>query len=105
MKITSVNNKKIKDVVKLRNRKSRRDTGLTVVDGVREIFRAKAAGVEIKELFVCSEFLIDQGAKDLLKNIKKSNIAVIEVTKNVCNKISFGDRNSSCIFAHPNRIR
>ena len=49
--ISSPANARIKAAGRLRERSEREATGLTLVDGAREIGRALAAGVEIVELF------------------------------------------------------
>jgi len=51
-KITSLTNTKVKNVVQLRNRKQRAETGLTIVEGKREITRALESGVTFRELFI-----------------------------------------------------
>ena len=91
MKITSSANPKIKRVVKLKNRSTRREMGITVVEGVREIMRACEAGVEFKELYVCRELLKEQGQARLCESIS-DKVPVYEMDKPVFGKISFGDR-------------
>ena len=51
--LTSTANPRVKAVVRLRDRRERDATGLTIVDGVREIGRALDAGVEVVEAFAC----------------------------------------------------
>jgi TrmH family RNA methyltransferase len=45
--ITSVDNARVKDVVRLRSGRERRRTGLFIAEGPREVERAKAAGLRI----------------------------------------------------------
>lgn len=61
--INSVNNQKIKDIVKLKKASERRSRQLVMIDGAREIELAKKSGNEILELFYCPE-LIKKEAKD-----------------------------------------
>ncbi len=63
--ITSPQNQKIKDLVKLRESKHRRLTGLFVLEGARELGRALASGFILKTMYVCHE-LLSVEAKDLL---------------------------------------
>ena len=59
--IRSASNPKIKEVLALGEKsKLRRDSGLFVVEGVREVSRCISAGFRFKTLFVCPELL--QGA-------------------------------------------
>jgi TrmH family RNA methyltransferase len=45
--ITSVDNQRVKDVVRLRQRRERRRSGLFVAEGPREVERARAAGLNV----------------------------------------------------------
>lgn len=94
-KITSHQNSHLKEIIQLRDRKTRRETGLTIVEGLREVSRLKEAqktGVEFKELFVCREFLKDHGKEYFVKTIEAQGIPIFEVSKEVYAKISFGER-------------
>ena len=51
--INSVNNQKIKELVKLRKASERRAKQLIIIDGAREIELAVKSGIEILELFYC----------------------------------------------------
>ena len=55
--ITSTANPKIKQVVALRDRKDRDETGLFLIEGYREISRASKGGVALDQLFYCEELL------------------------------------------------
>ena len=46
--ITSLTNPRVKAAVRLRDRREREATGLTIVDGAREILRALDAGVRVE---------------------------------------------------------
>ncbi len=95
-KITSFANPKIKELIKLRDRRGRLKTGVTVIDGIREIKAAIDAGVLIKEAFVCPALYQGQAQGDvengILKSLATANVSVFEVSKEIFAKISFGDR-------------
>ena len=56
--ITSLKNPKIKDLLLLSEKsRERRERGLFVVEGQREVSRALAAGYEAETLFVCEAYL------------------------------------------------
>ena len=57
--ITSVENQRVMGVVRLRRGRERRATGLFVAEGIREVERARAAGLTIREMFVAPELLPD----------------------------------------------
>ena len=55
--ITSKTNPKIKNIVKLQKASERREQGLILIEGQREIERAQACGFEIDQLYVCESLL------------------------------------------------
>jgi RNA methyltransferase, TrmH family len=57
--ITSVDNPRVKDVLRLRKSRERRDSGLFVAEGRREVERAIAAGLTVTETFVAHELVAD----------------------------------------------
>lgn len=94
-KITSGSNPRLKRVAALRDRRQRTESGLTLVEGRREISRALEAGVEFKELYICPELLPDindSAFGSLLKKLSGRGVPVYETTKTVFSKISYGDR-------------
>jgi len=93
-KITSLTNPKIKHVVALRSRKQRREDGLTVVEGVREIMRALEAGVAFRELYICGP---QDEASALIKKVAAKKVPVHETTEKVFAKIAYGDRNEGVV--------
>jgi len=64
--ITSTANPRLREAARLREAQARRDSGLTLVDGGREVRRALAAGVALVELFVDEATLAraDAGSHD-----------------------------------------
>jgi TrmH family RNA methyltransferase len=57
--ITSVDNARVKDVLRLRKGRERRARGLFVAEGRREVERAIAAGLTLRETYVAPELLPD----------------------------------------------
>ncbi|MFA5131584.1 MAG: RNA methyltransferase [Patescibacteria group bacterium] len=51
--INSLNNQKIKDLVRLKKAGERREAQMLIIDGAREIEKAKKSAYEIRELFYC----------------------------------------------------
>ncbi len=61
LRITSTRNDRVKDLVRLGDRRHRERQGRFVIEGVREVGRALDAGVAIDELYVCPALLRDEG--------------------------------------------
>ncbi len=55
--ITSADNPRVKDVLRLRKSRERRRDGLLIAEGVREVERALAAGLALRALYVAPELL------------------------------------------------
>lgn len=82
--ISSLQNSRIKNIVKLQEKSSeRRNQGLVVVEGLREIGLALEAGLIIDTLFYCDDF------KDFTASIVPQAQAVFSITKEVFNKIAY----------------
>jgi TrmH family RNA methyltransferase len=58
--ITSVENPRVKDVVRLRRSRERRRSGLFVAEGPREVERAAAAGLRIVATYYAPELVADR---------------------------------------------
>lgn len=86
--ITSLQNPKIKDAIKLRDRRPRDQTGLFLIEGYRELSRALAGGVAIDHIFICPEFYLGENETALVDQIK----VVYPCTKEVFQKLSYRDR-------------
>jgi len=60
LKISSLDNQKIKDIISLYKNKKRQEKGLIIIDGLREIVLAQKAGLEINELYFCPDLLKEE---------------------------------------------
>lgn len=63
--ICSLQNSKVKQVIRLRDRRDRERHQLFLVEGLREIVRARDAGVKFVSVFVCGELLTEEGRRFL----------------------------------------
>jgi TrmH family RNA methyltransferase len=96
--ITSLQNPRVKEAVKLRDRKGREQQGRILIEGVREIGRALEGGVEITEVFVCEPLCVDSPAAELLAALRqRTKIFLLSVSEQVMAKLSFGDRKEGLI--------
>jgi len=95
--IASVTNRKIKDVVKLRDSLSRRKNNLFIIEGYREINLALKAQIAIKELYVCKDFFKGFKEEEIITLLGKRNSNIYEVTRKVYEKIAYGNRRQGLI--------
>jgi RNA methyltransferase, TrmH family len=90
--LASPSNPRIRSVARLRHRRERDASGLTLVDGAREIRRALEAGVDIVEAFVCEPLLAGEDARVALDLLADRHVPLTGTTEAAFAKIAFGDR-------------
>lgn len=87
--ITSPSNPKIKEAAQLRDGKHRRRSGLFLIEGLRELNRAIASGINIREIFADEHFAAE--------SIVAANYDTYRVSAAVLEKISFGERRDGVV--------
>ena len=90
--ITSTTNPRIRAALALRDRRERERSGLTIVDGARELRRALDAGVEVVEAFACGSMLAGEDARVALTRLEAGSAPVHQVTVAAFARLAFGDR-------------
>jgi TrmH family RNA methyltransferase len=90
--LTSFANPRIKATTALRDRRTRDLTGLTLVDGSREIRRALDSGVDVVEAFSCEPLLAGPDARAALDLLRARGVAVQPTSEPVFAKLAFGER-------------
>jgi TrmH family RNA methyltransferase len=90
--ITSLTNPRVKAAVRLRDRREREETGLTIVDGPRELLRALENGVAVEEAFVCPDLVRTGEAEAAIVRLRDAGARVVDVSPPVLARIAFGDR-------------
>jgi len=94
--ITSPSNPRVKAVVRLRDRRERETSGLTIVDGIRELSRALEAGVEVVEAFVADAF-VRAGDSQALRDRLEAGGVVTDVSSAAIERLAFGDRTDGIV--------
>ncbi|MBA2720826.1 MAG: RNA methyltransferase [Chloroflexi bacterium] len=94
--ITSLTNPRVKAAVRLRDRRAREETGLTIVDGAREILRALDGGVRVETAFIASDLLRSPDALSVDARLHGWP-ATIEVSPAVLAKVAFGERSDGVV--------
>ena len=95
--LSSTANPRIKAAVALRDRRERQRTGLTLVDGARELRRALEAGVDVVEAFVHDAALGGADARAALDGLAARGVTVHHVTAPVLARLAFGDRSEGLV--------
>ncbi|MBF6604315.1 MAG: RNA methyltransferase [Chloroflexi bacterium] len=104
--ITSLANPRIREAVRLRDRRHRDATGLTIVDGAREIGRALDAGIEIVEAYVCDPRVESDDARDVRTRLSAARgPRLTPVSRAVLDKLAFGDRSDGIVAVVRPRVQ
>jgi TrmH family RNA methyltransferase len=94
--ITSLTNPRVKAAVRLRDRAERDLTGLTIVDGAREILRALDAGVQVEQAFVAPELLRSPDGHAVAERLRHRS-TTLQVSPNVLARVAFGQRSDGVV--------
>ena len=90
--LASPSNPRIKAAARLRDRRERDASGLTLVDGARELRRVLESGIEVVEAFVCEPLLAGEDARAALDALRAGGVAVTTTSEAAFAKLAFGDR-------------
>jgi len=96
--IESAANPRIKAALRLRERRERDATGLTLVDGGREALRAMEAGAVVESAFVCPPLLATREAQRVAEKLSQTfgpfgaSIEYTEVGERAFERLAYGDR-------------
>ena len=115
MNISSVSNPRVKAAARLRERRGRDDQDRIIIDGVREISLAIAAGIEVSELYYFPQLCQDPEHRAILDRLGLSTAGkgtagqgrqqgaaeLIEVTPPVMEKLAYGNRVEGLVAVAP----
>lgn len=89
--ITSRHNPRVKQAIKLRERRQREKQRRFLIDGMRELTRAVAAGIELEEFFFCPAMCEEIELAQLLDSLSP-HVQKLEITPEVHEKLAYGER-------------
>lgn len=95
--ITSPANPRVRAAARLRDAEARRTTGLTLVDGRREIGRAVDAGIEVVEAFIDADAPADPARDRLLETLAARGTVLVALAARPFEKIAYGSRNEGVV--------
>src|SRR4029078_6632026 len=89
LRISSRQNPRVKDAIRLRDSRERQRTGRFIIDGAREIVRALKCGIRPAEAFVGEELITSAEAREAATTIQSTRAEVFEVSAEVHSKLAF----------------
>jgi len=100
-KITSLQNPRVKQLVKLRDRRPRDEAGLFLVEGYREIRRALEKRVPLAELYFSPEWFLGENESVLIGQAQAAGAQAFELTKEAFAKVAYRERPDGLLAVAP----
>jgi len=90
--ITSLKNPRVKQLVKLRDRRLRDEADVFLVEGYREIRRALEKNVPLRELYYSPEWFLGENEPALIEQAQAAGAKLFELTRAAFAKIAYRER-------------
>ena len=100
-KISSLQNPRIKQLVKLRDRRPRDEAGVFLVEGYREIRRALEKNVKLQEIYFSPEWFLGENEPALIEQAQASGAVAFELTKDAFAKVAYRERPDGLLAVAP----
>ena len=102
-KITSTQNSKIKNILKLQQKSSeRRKQNLIVIEGLRELSLAIKSGIIIRSVFYCPDII----SQEIIQNQLNYDGSFFEITSDIYEKLAYrGSTEGVIVLAEPKFLK
>ncbi len=100
-KISSLQNPRVKQLVKLRDRRPRDEAGVFLVEGYREIRRALEKGVKLTELYFSADWFLGENEPALIAQARTAGATVFELSKEAFAKVAYRERPDGLLAVAP----
>ena len=90
--ITSLTNPRVKQLVKLRNRRERDASGVFLIEGYRELTKAVDSGFALREIYVSADLFLGENEASLVERALAAGAERIDVGPEAFAKASYRDR-------------
>jgi RNA methyltransferase, TrmH family len=100
-KISSLQNPRLKQLVKLRDRRPRDEAGVFLVEGYREIRRALEKKVALTELYFAPEWFLGENEPALIAQARAAGAETFELSKEAFAKVAYRERPDGLLAVAP----
>lgn len=90
--LTSSQNPRVKEIIRLREKRERDKTDRFLIEGYRELLRFADANREAEELYICRELFLGENEDQLISRLKSQGARIISCSESIFRKISYRDR-------------
>lgn len=88
MQISSASNPKVKFIRKLKDKKTRQESGLFYIEGLRIVIEAFAQKVPIEMLIVSNDLLQNERGLELVNQARQMQVEILEVSRELFSSIA-----------------
>ena len=99
--ISSLQNPRVKQLVRLRDRRPRDEAGVFLVEGYREIRRALEKGIRLTELYHCPGWYLGENEPALLAQAAAGGTPCIELSREAFAKVAYRERPDGLLAVAP----
>jgi RNA methyltransferase, TrmH family len=100
-RITSLQNPRVKQLVKLRDRRPRDEAGVFLVEGYRQIRRALEKAVTLTEVYYAPDWFMGENEPALLAQAEASGAQLFELSKEAFAKVAYRERPDGLLAVAP----
>ena len=100
-RISSLQNPRVKQLVKLRDRRPRDEAGVFLVEGYREIRRALERNVALRELYYSPEWFLGENEPALIAQAQAAGATAFELTREAFAKVAYRERPDGLLAVAP----
>ena len=99
--ITSLQNPRLKRLVRLRDRRPRDEEGAFLVEGYRELVRALDAGIRPQEAYYCPGWFLGSNEPALLARAEAAGARLFELSREAFAKVAYRERPDGLLAVAP----
>lgn len=99
--ISSLQNPRVKQLVKLRDRRPRDEAGVFLVEGYRQIRRALEKGITLSELYYAPDWFLGENERALIAQAEAAGAQLFELTKPAFAKVAYRERPDGLLAVAP----
>lgn len=100
-RITSLQNPRVKQLVRLRERRERDELGLFLVEGYREVRRALEKNVALQELYFSPDWFLGENEPALIEQARQAGAQLFELSKDAFAKVAYRERPDGLLAVAP----
>lgn len=100
-KISSLQNPRVKQLVKLRDRRPRDEAGVFLVEGYRQIRRALEKRIALRELYFAPDWFLGENEPALIEQACAAGAQAFELSKDAFAKVAYRERPDGLLAVAP----